>query len=137
MCSSDLTAILEAEASDEQVEGETDATAEDEAGGGARVVPGARRPADKHGDTTESSGGGADVGEGGGGDDDAARAATSPVPSADSDSDSAAYRDEDLERDAPPPVSSSRGKSSEPDAAEQADDVVRMVVDLSSGSEPD
>ena len=45
--------------------------------------------------------------------------------------------DEDLERDAPPPVSSSRGKSSEPDVAGKIDGGVRTVVDLSSGSEPD
>ena len=78
---------------------ETDAAAEDESGGGARVAP------DRRGDSTESSGGGADVGEDGGGDDDAAGTATSPIPSADSGSDSAADRDEDLERAAPPPVS--------------------------------
>ena len=129
--SAELTALLEEDSSDEQAGGGADAADEDESGGDARVVP------DTRGDTTESSGGGADVGGDGGGDDNAARTATSPVPSAGSDTDSAAYRDEDLERDALPPVSSSRGKSSEPDAAGQSDGVVRMVVDLSSGSEPD
>ena len=123
--------MLEEDSAGEQADGGDDATAGDESGGDGRVG------ADTHGDTTESSGGGADVGGDDGGDDDAAHTATSPVPAAGSDSDSAAYRDEDLERDAPPPVSSSRGKSSEPDAAGQTDGVVRMVVDLSSVSEPD
>ena len=129
---------MEPDSSDEQAGEGADAAAGEEAEGDAHAVPDAGGPSDLHGDTTESSGGPATAGEGGGGDgDDDARTATSPAPAAGSDSDSAAYRDEDLERDAPPPVSSPRGKSSEPGAARQADDVVRMVVDLSSGSEPD
>ena len=103
-------------------------------GDGARAVPDTRRPADKRGDTTESSNGGADAAKGGGGDDDDAYDVTSPVPLAGSDSDSASYRDEDLERDAPPPVSSSRGKSPGPSATEQIGGGARMVVDLSSDS---
>ena len=66
----DLAAILEAENSDEQAEEETDAATEEEASDGAHAIPDMRRPADKHGDTTESSDGGADAGKGGGGDDD-------------------------------------------------------------------
>ena len=123
--------MLEEDSAEEQAGGGASAAAGDESGGDTRVV------VETRGDTTESSGGGADVGGDDGGDDDATRTATSPVPAAGSDSDSAAYRDEDLERDVPPPVSSSRGKSSEPGVAGQADDVVRMVVDLSTGSEPD
>ena len=57
-----LTAQLEEESAGEQMGEETDAAAEDESGGGARVAP------DRRGDSTESSGGGADVGEDGGGD---------------------------------------------------------------------
>ena len=100
--SMDLAAILEAESSDEQAEEERDPAPEEEAGDDARTVPDMRRPADKHGDNTESSGGGADAGKGGGDDDDDARATTSPVPSAGSDFDSAAYRDEDSESGAVP-----------------------------------
>ena len=132
-----MTAILEAENSGKQAEDEEDAAAEEEVGDSTRAAPDAGRPGDKRGDTTESSDGGAEVGEGGGEDDDGARAATGVVPSAGSDSDSAAYRDEDRERGAPPLVSSSRGKSTGLDVAEQVGGDGRVVVDLSSGSEPD
>ena len=51
--SKDLAAILEAENSEEQAEEEADAATEEEVGGGIRAIPDVRRPADKHGDTTE------------------------------------------------------------------------------------
>ena len=79
--------MLEEDSTGEQADGGEDATAGDESGGDDRVG------ADTHGDTTESSGGGADVGGDDGGDDDAARNASSPVPTAGSDSDSTAYRE--------------------------------------------
>ena len=128
--SKDLAAILEAEASDEPAAEEKYVALEEEAVGGARAVPNVREPADRHGDTTESSDGGAGADEGGGGDDDGARAAASPVPLAGSDSDSADYRDKDLERDAPPPVSSSHSKSPEPDVVEQIGGGARVVVEI-------
>ena len=131
------TALMEATSSDEQTEEGAVVAGGEEAEGGAHAAPDARGSSDRHGDTTESSGGAAGAGEGGGDDDDDARTTTSPVPSAGSDSDSAAYRDEDLERGAPPPVSLPRGKSSEPDVAGQVVGGVRVLVDLSSGSEPD
>ena len=61
----------------------------------------------------------------------------SPTPSAATHSHSSTYEDSELERDVPPPVSPTRGKSPMHDAAEQVGDSVREVVDLSSGSDPD
>ena len=131
-------ALMEADSSDEQTGEGAGAAAGEEAEGDAHVASGARGSSDRHGDTTESSGGAAAAGEGGGDDDDdVVHAATSPAPATGSDSDSEAYRDEDLERGAPPPVSSPRGKSSVLDVAGQSGGGMRMLADLSSGSEPD
>ena len=118
------------------MEEEEDAASEGEADGDARVAPKVGEQTDKHDDTTESSDGGADADDDGDGDDHDARAAASPVPAAGSNSESATYRNSELERNAPPPVSSSRGKSSEPGVVEQVGVCARVVVDLSSGSEP-
>ena len=76
----------------------------------------------EHGDTTEVSGRGA-----GGGEEDSGE---------DTESDSAAYKDSNLERDAPRQASPPRGKSSASDAAEQAGGGARVVVDLASSSNP-
>ena len=59
----------------------------------------------------------------------------SSVPSVATHSDSSAYEDLELERDVPPPVPSSQGKSPVPDVAEQVSGSTHEVVDLSSGSD--
>ena len=115
--------VPETEASVERAEEDEGAGLEGESAGDDHDAPDVRGSADKRGDTTESSDGGTDVGEGSSSDG--------------TESDSAAYKDSDLERDAPPPVSSPRGKSSTPDATEQAGSSVCVVVDLSSSSDPD
>ena len=119
--SKEQTAIIEKAASNEQVAEEEDAASEGEAGGDAPTASDTGRQADRRGDTTESSDVDVDVDGGGGGDGDGDddRAAASSVPSTGSDSDSAAYKDSELERDIPPPVSSSRGKSPVPGVVEQ------------------
>ena len=115
--------VPEPEAFVEQAEEDEGAGSEGEAVGDDHGTPDVRGSADEHSDTTESSDGGADVGDGSGGND--------------SDSDSAAYKDSDLELDAPPSISSPRGKSSTPNAAERVGSGARVVVDLSSSSDPD
>ena len=84
--------------SPEQAEESDGAGSEGKTAGDSHDAPDARGSADGHGDTTESSDGDADGNEESSGDD--------------TESDSAVYKDSDLERDAPPPASPPRGKSS-------------------------
>ena len=76
------------ETSAEQAEEDDDAGSEHETVGDGRDASEARESAEEHGDTTELSG------EGAGGSEESS--------GEDNESDSAAYKDSDLERDAPP-----------------------------------
>ena len=98
----DGISVLGPEISAERAEEGDDAGSEEETVGDGRDAPDARESAGERGDTTEESGEGAGGGEESNGEN--------------TESDSATYKDSDLERDAPPPVSSPRGKSSAPDA---------------------
>ena len=78
-------------------EEEEDTASEGEAADDARVAPDAGEPADRHGDTTESSDGDVDADGGSDGDGNDNHAVASSVPAAGSDSDSAAYKDSELD----------------------------------------
>ena len=112
-----------------------DAASEEETTNDDPIAPDKGRQADMRGDITESSDVDVDVDDNGDGDGD--RIVTSHVPSAASNSDSAAYEDSELERDIPPPVSSSRDKSPVPGVVGLVGGGAHVVVDLSSSSEAD
>ena len=125
--SADLTKAIAESAAGEQVEeGEVEAEETDPADGGPAPA-GSGEPGRRRGDTTEeSSNTGAE--EGDARVDDEATSAT--------ESDPAIYEDSDLER-AALPKPSTRGKSPACDAVEGVDGDVRVIVDLSSGIDPD
>ena len=126
--SEEQAAAVAVATSGEETAGVEGGSSDEEAVEDDPAPPGVGEQADGCGDTTEESSDADVKGD---------LVVASPMPSAATHFHSSAYEDSELERDAPPPVSPTRGKSPVRDAAEQVDGGACEVVDLSSGSDPD